>query len=108
MDSYLVHCQALIDQYVRKEYDEQADFSDLSKIDIAYTHSDCGSYEIQASVDLHRRAITVYVNDVAVKSSRYEKEVFVKWVLPYLDFSDLVSLDEEDYAYFHSLQSVQK
>ena len=51
-DADLTHAKNLIRDFCLEEYDSEPDFSDLSKIDIAYTNATDEEIPIQVSVDL--------------------------------------------------------
>ena len=51
-DATLTHAKNLIRDFCLDEYDSEPDFSDLSKIDIAYTNATDEEIPIQVSVDL--------------------------------------------------------
>ena len=51
-DATLTRAQKLIHDFCLEEYDSEPDFSNLSKIDIAYTHTADEDIPIQVNVDL--------------------------------------------------------
>ena len=58
----------LINEFCYREYDHDADFSDLSNVEIAYTdlidEADGKEYQIQASVDLEHNSIRLAIDGI--------------------------------------------
>ena len=86
-----------INDFCLKEYDGEADFSDLSNIEIAYTDwSDKETdavHSVQAVVDLQNYALFTYVDGNAADEQNYDSlEAFMEMELGFLDFDSLVSL----------------
>ena len=52
LDATLTHAKNLIREFCQEEYDSEPDFSDLTKIGIAYTHATDEDIPIQVNVDL--------------------------------------------------------
>lgn len=89
----------LIDMYCRKEFEreEGADFSDLSKINIAYTTTEDGKHEIQSNANLIDFRIETYVDDKLVRTIQFERiEDMIENALASLDFDDLVYVSDEE------------
>ena len=83
--------KVLIDDFCEREYGSGADFSNLSKIDIAYTTTE-DNKEIQVSVDLVDFSIDTWVNNELYDLAAYNTMQELIEVLKYLDFDELVRL----------------
>lgn len=98
------HAKQLIDDFCRREYDreEGADYSDLTRVEIAYTTTEDEKHEIQVAVDLVNPAINTYIDNTLVESGEYESmEELVKYGLFDLDYGELVYVSEEQLAPFY-------
>ena len=85
-----------INDFVVAEYDsESADFSDLSNIGIAYTTTEDGQHEIQASVDIVNTSIVKRVDGGVISLTKYETLADFVDALNDLDFSDLTYISDE-------------
>ena len=94
----------LIDDFCRREYDreEGADYSDLTRVEIAYTTTEDEKHEIQVAVDLVNPAINTYIDNTLVESGEYESmEELVKYGLFDLDYGELAYVTEEQLAPFY-------
>ena len=102
-DGALTHAKNLIRDFCLEEYDSEPDFSDLSKIDIAYTNATDEEIPIQVSVDLVGYRVERYLGDILVDERRYESlEDLTETELEDLDFSELVSVTDEELEHYHS------
>ena len=93
--------KALIDEYCRTEFEreEGADYSDLSKVNVAYTTTEDDRHEIQANVDLVGFHIETFVDNTLVRGEQYESlEDMIERALPYLSFEELTAVSEEEIA----------
>lgn len=88
----------LLREFCLAEYENDVvDFSDLTRIPIAYTTTEDEQHEIQVYVDLIGAQIITMVDTNQVDVEEYESiDEMISDVLPYLDFDDLVSIDEEE------------
>jgi hypothetical protein len=87
----------LIMEFIEKEYDGDANYDDLSKVDIAYTTTEDEKHEIQVSVDLKNYAINQYIDETLVNSDKYDSLAeLIEYGLEHLYFDELVSIDDED------------
>lgn len=85
-----------INDFVVAEYDsEGADFSDLSNIGVAYTTTEDGLHEIQATVDLVNTSIIKRVDGGVISLTKYETLADLVDALNDLDFTDLTYLTDE-------------
>ena len=102
-DATLTHAKNLIREFCQEEYDSEPDFSDLSKIGIAYTHATDEDIPIQVNVDLVGYRVERYLGEVLVDKRQYESlEDLTETELEALDFSELVSVTDEELEHYHS------
>ena len=102
-DATLTHAKKLIRDFCLEEYDSEPDFSDLSKIDIAYTNATDEEIPIQVNVDLVGYRVERYLGEVLIDERQYESlEDLTETELEALDFSELVSVTDEELEHYHS------
>ena len=102
-DADLTHAKNLIREFCQKEYDSEPDFSDLTKIGIAYTNATDEEIPIQVNVDLVGYRVERYLGEVLIDERQYESlEELVETELEALDFSELVSVTDEELEHYHS------
>ena len=102
-DGALTRAQNLIREFCQEEYDSEPDFSDLSKIGVAYTNATDEEIPIQVSVDLVGYRMERYLGDILVDERQYESlEDLTETELEALDFSELVSVTDEELEHYHS------
>ena len=102
-DSDLTRAKKLIREFCQEEYDSEPDFSDLSKIGIAYTHATDEDVPIQVNVDLVGYRVERYLGEVLIDERQYESlEELTETELEALDFSELVSVTDEELEHYHS------
>ena len=102
-DTTLTHAKNLIREFCQEEYDSEPDFSDLSKIGIAYTHAIDEDIPIQVNVDLVGYRVERYLGEVLIDERQYESlEDLTETELEALDFSELVSVTDEELEHYHS------
>ncbi len=102
-DAELAHAKKLIREFCQEEYDSEPDFSDLSKIGIAYTNATDEEIPIQVNVDLVGYRVERYLGDILVDERQYESlEDLTETELEALDFSELVSVTDEELEHYHS------
>ena len=102
-DADLTRAKNLIREFCQEEYDSEPDFSDLSKIDIAYTYATDEEIPIQVNVDLIGYRVERYLGDVLIDQRQYESlEELTETELEALDFSELVSVTDEELEHYHS------
>ena len=102
-DATLTHAKNLIREFCQEEYDSEPDFSDLSKIGIAYTHATDEDIPIQVNVDLVGYRVERYLGEVLIDERQYESlEDLTETELEALDFSELVSVTDEELEHYHS------
>ena len=102
-DVELARAKNLIREFCQEEYDSEPDFSDLSKIGIAYTHATDEDIPIQVNVDLVGYRVERYLGEVLIDERQYESlEDLTETELESLDFSELVSVTDEELEHYHS------
>ena len=109
----LEKAKRLIEEYCCREFGEDAsvDFSDLSKIPLAYTTTEDEKHSIQVNVNLLDFWIETFVDDNRTKLVQYDNlNEMVNEVLPFLSFDDLtcVSDEELEFASYSPLDEVLK
>ena len=101
-DDTLTRAKNLLREFCQEEYDSEPDFSDLSKIDIAYTYATDEEIPIQVNVDLIGYRVERYLGDVLIDQRQYESlEELTETELEALDFSELVSVTDEELEHYH-------
>ena len=102
-DATLTHAKNLIRDFCLEEYDSEPDFSDLSKIGVAYTNATDEEIPIQVNVDLVGHRVERYLGEVLIDERQYESlEDLTETELEALDFSELVSVTDEELEHYHS------
>ena len=102
-DATLTHAKNLIRDFCLEEYDSEPDFSNLSKIGIAYTNATDEEIPIQVNVDLVGYRVERYLGEVLIDERQYESlEDLTETELEALDFSELVSVTDEELEHYHS------
>ena len=102
-DADLTRAKNLIREFCQEEYDSEPDFSNLSKIGIAYTHATDEDIPIQVNVDLVGYRVERYLGEVLIDERQYESlEDLTETELEALDFSELVSVTDEELEHYHS------
>ena len=102
-DATLTHAKNLIREFCQEEYDSEPDFSDLSKIGVAYTNATDENIPIQVNVDLVGYRVERYLGEVLIDERQYESlEDLTETELEALDFSELVSVTDEELEHYHS------
>ena len=102
-DGAINRAKNLIRDFCLEEYDSEPDFSNLSKIGIAYTNATDEEIPIQVNVDLVGYRVERYLGDILVDERQYESlEDLTETELEALDFSELVSVTDEELEHYHS------
>ena len=102
-DAALTRAKNLIREFCQEEYDSEPDFSNPAKIDIAYTHATDEDIPIQVNVDLVEYRVERYLGEVLIDERQYESlEDLTETELEALDFSELVSVTDEELEHYHS------
>lgn len=88
----------LIDTFVNNEYKHQdgADYSDLSNVELAFTETEDGLFQIQTSVNLVDNVLFTKVDNMVVYSNSYSSlRELIESELKYLAFDELVCVEED-------------
>ena len=102
-DGAIDRAKKLIREFCQEEYDSEPDFSDLTKIGIAYTHATDEDIPIQVNVDPVGYRVERYLGEVLIDERQYESlEDLTETELEALDFSELVSVTDEELEHYHS------
>ena len=103
LDVELARAKNLIREFCQEEYDSEPDFSNLSKIGVAYTNATDEEIPIQVNVDLVGYRVERYLGEVLIDERQYESlEDLAETELEALDFSELVSVTDEELEHYHS------
>ena len=95
-NSELEKAKELIDNFCLDEYGENADFSDMKNIDIAYTTLTDAEIPVQVSVNLVDFRIDRFIDNNHYDSRIYGSiEELINAELDNLDFDELVSIPDE-------------
>ena len=95
-NSELEKVKELINKFCLDEYGEDADFSDMKNIDIAYTTLTDAEIPVQVSVNLVDFRIDRFIDNNHYDSRSYDSlEALINGELYSLDFDDLVYIPDE-------------
>ena len=102
-DGAINRAKNLIRDFCLEEYDSEPDFSNPAKIDIAYTNATDEEIPIQVNIDLVGYRVERYLGNILVDERQYESlEDLTETELEALDFSELVSVTDEELEHYHS------
>lgn len=89
--------KGLISDFCRSEYDSEADFSDPTKIGVAYTTVTDDEIPVQVNIDLVNFRLERYLDGEHLETRRYASlRELISNELENLDFSDLIHVSDED------------
>ena len=89
--------KGLISDFCRSEYSSEADFSDPTKIGVAYTTVTDDEIPIQVNIDLVNYRLERYLDDEHLETRQYGSlQEIITNELENLDFSDLIHVSDED------------
>ena len=89
--------KGLISDFCRSEYDSEADFSDPTKIGVAYTTVTDDEIPVQVNIDLVNFRLERYLDDEHLETRQYASlQELISNELENLDFSDLIHVSDED------------
>lgn len=95
----LEKAKGLITEFCAEEYDSEPDFSDLRKVDIAYTTITDEEVPVQVSVDLMDFKLDRYIDGITVDSRKYSSlKELTEQELTDPDFDELTAFSEEQLA----------
>ena len=93
----LERAKGLISDFCRSEYGSEADFSDPTKVGVAYTTVTDDEIPIQANIDLVNYRLERYLDDEHLETRQYGSlQEIITNELENLDFSDLIHVSDED------------
>ena len=89
--------KGLISDFCQSEYSSEADFSDPTKIGVAYTTVTDDEIPIQVNIDLVNYRLERYLDDEHLETRQYGSlQELITNELENLDFSDLIHVSDED------------
>ena len=89
--------KGLISDFCRSEYGSEADFSDPTKIGVAYTTVTDDEIPVQVNIDLVNFRLERYLDDEHLETRQYASlQELISNELENLDFSDLIHVSDED------------
>ncbi len=95
-EAELDRAKSLINEYCAREFDSEADFTDLSKVSLAYTSVENGEHTIQVDADLTAISIKKYIDDQLIEERKYTSLAELSEnELDGMTFDELVSVTEE-------------
>ena len=93
----LERAKGLISDFCRSEYGSEADFSDPTKIGVAYTTVTDDEIPVQVNIDLVNYRLERYLDDEHLETRQYASlQELISNELENLDFSDLIHVSDED------------
>ena len=93
----LERAKGLISDFCRSEYGSEADFSDPTKIGVAYTTVTDDEIPLQVNIDLVNFRLERYLDDEHLETRQYASlQELISNELENLDFSDLIHVSDED------------
>ena len=93
----LERAKGLISDFCRSEYGSEADFSDPTKIGVAYTTVTDDEIPLQVNIDLVNYRLERYLDDEHLETRQYASlQELISNELENLDFSDLIHVSDED------------
>ena len=95
---------SVINAYVKEEFDsESADFEDISRVGLAFTHTEDGKFTIDVAANLVNFSIEKYVDGKLVEEIKYDSLAeLTRNELEGMSFDDLVYIPEEKLAPFYA------
>lgn len=95
-DSMLAYAKKLINEYCQDEFEEDADFGDLSSIGIAYTTVGDDELPTQVNIDLKGFSVDRFIADILVERRQYDSlEDLISHELEVLDFNELTDYTDD-------------
>lgn len=93
----LERAKGLISDFCRSEYGSEVDFSDPTKIGVAYTTVTDDEIPVQVNIDLVNYRLERYLDDEHLETRQYGSlQELITNELENLDFSDLIHVSDED------------
>ena len=88
----------LINAYCHEEFDSDADFSDLSHVDLAFSHTEDHEHSVEVSADLMAFRMVYAVDSEIVATIDCSNLAELNKYLANLDFAEMISYAEEYYV----------
>ena len=97
----LEKARQLVNEFCIAEYESEADFTDLTRVGLAYTTTgDNEENEVQVCADLVHCTMSYYIDDARVRLDEYDSlEYMIAYDLEFLDFNELYHTAMEAYSY---------
>ena len=93
----LERAKGLISDFCRSEYGSEVDFSDPTKIGVAYTTVTDDEIPVQVNIDLVNFRLERYLDDEHLETRQYASlQELISNELESLDFSDLIHVSDEN------------
>lgn len=95
---YLEEAKKVIENFCKREYgeDTEVDFSNLSKVDIAYTTTEDGQHNIQVVADLINNKTITYLDEKQIEELQYSSLEKLSFDIDHSTFDDLVRIDLDE------------
>ncbi|MBQ9232420.1 MAG: DEAD/DEAH box helicase family protein [Lachnospiraceae bacterium] len=108
---FLEEAKEIINDFCIDEYDHDADLSDLTNVELAYTEvtdEETGiEHTVQVSTDLTDYSISMYIDGEKFDTERYESlEGLIEYELNYLNFDSLVAVPDDIWEKVREKESV--
>ena len=98
-NDFLERAKAVINEYAQREFGQDADYTDLHAVDLAFTTVSDADVPVQASVDLLEYHLDRYVSGVLIERRSYDSlEDLISKELEYLDFDALTDFTDDQIA----------
>lgn len=94
--SVLEEAKSRINEYSEKEFGDEADFSDLSHVPLAFTTDEDNYLSIEVYADLLDYKIVTRYDDKTVSEEKYDSLREMLGTLGNLEFDELVALSDEE------------
>ena len=99
----------LITEYSKREFHHEPDFSDMSKVNLAYTETEDGKHTIEVNADLLNFSLETLIDGLPFKAHKEDSlENLIQNQLESLAFDDLVFLNEQELSQFETARKAQE
>ena len=100
----LAQARASINEYCEREFGDEADFSDLNRVDLAFTTDENEEYTINVYADLVQFRIIAEFGGVVVREEQYNSlKEMTEIALNNLTFDDLTYISEDERRLFEEV-----
>lgn len=96
--SVLEEAKSRINEYCEREFDGEADFSDLSHVDLAFTTDEETFVSIEAFANLNDFKLVTLYDGKVLTEDKYDSLEDMLGVLGNLEFDELVAVDHDEAA----------